>query len=85
MAETAQLLERFGDHCPLLETIGYGEAKALLAGRLEEAEAIALTARRTRQYAKRQRTWFRRQHQPVWLTTPDLLNEAVLQIRHVLG
>ncbi len=85
VAETAQLLERFGQHCPLLETIGYGEAKALLAGRLGEAEAIALTARRTRQYAKRQRTWFRRQHQPVWLTTSDLASEALLEIKRVLG
>ena len=29
--------------------------------------AIALTERRTRQYAKRQRTWFRRRHSPLWL------------------
>ncbi len=66
--ETAQLVERFGADCPLLETIGYGEAARLLRGELEPAAAIALTERRTRQYAKRQRTWFRRQHHPLWLT-----------------
>nr|WP_233133781.1 tRNA (adenosine(37)-N6)-dimethylallyltransferase MiaA [Synechococcus sp. BO 8801] len=66
--ETAQLIERFGTDCPLLETIGYGEAARLLRGELEPDAAVALTERRTRQYAKRQRTWFRRQHRPLWLT-----------------
>jgi tRNA dimethylallyltransferase len=65
--ETAALLERFGPTCPLLDTMGYAEARQLLAGELEHAQAIALTERRTRQYAKRQRTWFRRRHQPLWL------------------
>lgn len=66
--ETAQLIDRFGAGCPLLETIGYGEAARLLRGELEPDAAVALTERRTRQYAKRQRTWFRRQHRPLWLT-----------------
>jgi tRNA dimethylallyltransferase len=34
-------------------------------------EAIAITARRTRQYAKRQLTWFRRDHRIVWLPAGD--------------
>lgn len=65
--ETAALLERFGPACPLLETMGYAEARQLLAGSLDREQAIALTERRTRQYAKRQRTWFRRRHRPLWL------------------
>jgi tRNA dimethylallyltransferase len=65
--ETAALLERFGADCPLLRTMGYDEARRLLAGELDRSAAIALTERRTRQYAKRQRTWFRRRHNPVWL------------------
>jgi tRNA dimethylallyltransferase len=65
--ETEALLARYGARCPLLDTIGYSEARELLAGRLEEHAAISLTERRTRQFAKRQRTWFRRQHSPTWL------------------
>ena len=65
--ETAVLLARFGADCPLLSTMGYDEARRLLAGELDRCAAIALTERRTRQYAKRQRTWFRRRHSPVWL------------------
>jgi tRNA dimethylallyltransferase len=78
VAETAALLERFGPSCPLLETIGYGEAGRLLRGELAEEEAIALTERRTRQFAKRQRTWFRRQHQALWLEDGEVLRSAAL-------
>jgi tRNA dimethylallyltransferase len=65
--ETAALLARFGPTCPLLDTIGYAEARQMLAGALDREQAITLTERRTRQYAKRQRTWFRRRHRPLWL------------------
>jgi tRNA dimethylallyltransferase len=76
VAETAGLIERFGAACPLLETIGYGEAGRLLRGELAEKEAIALTERRTRQFAKRQRTWFRRQHRALWLEDGEVLRSA---------
>ena len=70
--ETAALLARFGADCPLLRTMGYDEARRLLTGELDRITAIALTERRTRQYAKRQRTWFRRRHNPVWLGQSSL-------------
>ena len=83
--ETRGLVERYGTDCPLLDTIGYGEAKAVLRGELPEADAIALTTRRTQQFAKRQRTWFRRQHQPIWLDGGDPLQHALPAIERVLG
>lgn len=56
---------------PLSETarhaIGYEEAAAVLDGALDEEAAIALTARRTRRYAKRQMTWFRHQADVAWV------------------
>ncbi len=85
VAETQALLERYGADCPLLETIGYGEARRVLAGELEEAEAVAATSRRTQQFAKRQRTWFRRQHKPLWLDEADPLQQALPAIQRVLG
>lgn len=39
--------------------VGYREVIDLLAGRSTEAEALAKTQARTRQFAKRQGTWFR--------------------------
>ena len=68
--ETAALLARYGGHCPLLATMGYAEAALLLEGRINREEAIARTDQRTRRYAKRQRTWFRRRHAVHWLNLP---------------
>jgi tRNA dimethylallyltransferase len=67
VAETEALIKRYGLELPLLNTIGYAEARQLLAGELSETEAICLCEQRTRQFAKRQRTWFRRRHAPIWL------------------
>ena len=83
--ETQQLKERYGADLPLLQTIGYGEALQVLAGHLDRTSAIAQTTKRTQQFAKRQRTWFRRQHQPYWLSDLDPLNEASQQIEAGLG
>ena len=47
---------------------GYREAAAHLAGESSLDEAIATTARRTRQYAKRQLTWFRRDARIMWVS-----------------
>ena len=79
--ETQLLVERYGKELPLLQTIGYGEAVGMLNGSLSEADAIQITSRRTRQFAKRQRTWFRRQHSPCWLEGPSVLDEAMTLIK----
>lgn len=88
LEETAALIGRFGAELELLNTIGYDEARRHLAGALNHDEAIALTTRRTLQYAKRQRTWFRRQHQPLWLEGTDVqqqLEQALQVVGQVLG
>jgi tRNA dimethylallyltransferase len=88
VAETEALMQRYGAELSLLGTIGYAEARQRLSGELSEAEAIALTEQRTRQFAKRQRTWFRRRHQPTWLsgrTTADQLAQALQEVERVLG
>ena len=46
-----------------LNAVGYDEALDLIAGRITRAEAEERTSARTRQLAKRQRTWFRHQVQ----------------------
>ena len=56
---------------PPLTGHGYGEAARYLAGEWSLEDAVAVTARRTRQYAKRQRTWFRRDPRIVWLEAGD--------------
>jgi tRNA dimethylallyltransferase len=50
---------------------GYREAAGYLAGEWSLDEAITRTARRTRQYAKRQLSWFGRDPRIVWLAAGD--------------
>ncbi len=50
-----------------LQAIGYREAAAVLKGSISRHEAIDKTVLRTRQLAKRQRTWFRNQASVHWI------------------
>jgi tRNA dimethylallyltransferase len=56
-----------GDEKPF-ESLGYRQVVAYLRGQMTLEEAIELTEIGTRQYAKRQRTWFRRDARIHWLT-----------------
>lgn len=51
--------------------IGYAEAAAVLDGVIDRKEAIQKIALRTRQLAKRQRTWFRHQLDVDWIRGPE--------------
>ena len=57
----------FSARSKALQSIGYREACLYLEGHLSLAEAITATQTATRQYAKRQRTWFRREQGIKWL------------------
>ncbi|HVZ80882.1 MAG TPA: tRNA (adenosine(37)-N6)-dimethylallyltransferase MiaA [bacterium] len=67
LEETQDLLKTglSQDH-PVWGAIGYAEAALFLRGELGREEAVERTFRRTRQYAKRQWTWFRHQHEVRW-------------------
>ncbi|WP_413441512.1 tRNA (adenosine(37)-N6)-dimethylallyltransferase MiaA [Synechococcus sp. MIT S1220] len=83
--ESQRLAESYGAELPLLQTIGYGEALQFLQGRISLPMAIHTSTQRTRQFAKRQRTWFRRQHNPHWLQNQDPLAEAMTLIEGQLS
>lgn len=51
-----------------LQSLGYKQALDVLSGRLSVREAVAECQLRTRQYAKRQLTWFRADSEIIWLT-----------------
>ncbi|OGJ84617.1 MAG: tRNA (adenosine(37)-N6)-dimethylallyltransferase MiaA [Candidatus Raymondbacteria bacterium RifOxyA12_full_50_37] len=61
LRETAGLLTRYGQYAPGLGVLGYREAILCLTGEMREMEARDLVKKRTRNYAKRQLTWFRHQ------------------------
>ncbi len=58
VTEVKTLIEKYGWELPLLNTLGYQEIKDYLAGKTDLATATELIIRHTRQFAKRQRTWF---------------------------
>ncbi|HIK30383.1 MAG TPA: tRNA (adenosine(37)-N6)-dimethylallyltransferase MiaA [Oscillatoriales cyanobacterium M59_W2019_021] len=80
IAEVETLCRKYGTDLPLLATLGYAEIKQYLAGEISLAEATELTVLHTRQFAKRQRTWFRRYPEIHWFDADrsDLV-EAVWQ------
>ncbi len=79
--ETEQLIHKYSASLPLLQTIGYAEALKVIQDKLTITKAIETTNRRTNQFAKRQRTWFRRQHNPKWLNDEEPLREALSLIQ----
>ncbi|MGD9912923.1 MAG: tRNA (adenosine(37)-N6)-dimethylallyltransferase MiaA [Rhizobiaceae bacterium] len=54
---------------PAMKAIGVPELGAVLTGAMSQAEAMAQAKAATRQYAKRQTTWFRTQFGPHWRRT----------------
>jgi len=76
--EVEYLCNKYGADLPLLNTLGYGEIKQYLAGEIDLEQAIALTITHTRQFAKRQRTWFKKNQQISWFdnTSNDLLDRV---------
>ncbi|BCM89776.1 tRNA dimethylallyltransferase [Abditibacteriota bacterium] len=78
--ETRALVEEFGEAAPALGSVGYKQLRAHLKGELAWGEAVEAWKIATRQYAKRQMTWFRGQTRAVWLDatgTPDELVRAI--------
>jgi len=70
--EVRGLLERgVPEGCPAFRALGYRHVLRLLKGEIGRAEAAALTKTETRQYAKRQMTWFRKMADVAWFSPDD--------------
>jgi len=83
--ETKHLICEYGSDLPILNTIGYREAKNVLNNNLTIDQAIELTTSKTIQFAKRQNTWFRNKNNPMWLDNKNLLKDAIIKIESFLG
>jgi tRNA dimethylallyltransferase len=64
--ETRGLLDRCGP-VKALDSLGYRQALAVLAGTMSEEAAIEAAQQGHRNYAKRQLTWFRREPEVHWI------------------
>lgn len=69
--ETKQLLEKHGRIPNIVDTIGYREIISYLDGELSLDEAKDKLKQNTRNYAKRQLTWFRKNEEINWNCYPD--------------
>jgi tRNA dimethylallyltransferase len=59
--EARTLAQRGYEKSAPMRSVGYVEALAVARGELALEKAIELTAQRTRNYAKRQLTWFKKE------------------------
>ena len=88
VAETSQLLKAgFSAKSKALQSLGYKQAVQVLAGSLPLADAILECQVKTRQYAKRQMTWFRADPEIHWLpgfgSDSDVQAAAVREVQAV--
>ena len=73
--ETKGLLDKYGDIPNITSTIGYREISGYLYDKYSLEEGIALLKKNTRNYAKRQLTWFRKNPDIIWDVYPEKLKK----------
>jgi tRNA dimethylallyltransferase len=67
------------------QALGYKELAAHLAGRMTLEEAVDQAVRRTRQFARRQRAWFRRDPRIEWLHVESDPSEARTALEQIVS
>lgn len=63
-----------------LQTVGYQELFAHFQGEISEATAIEQIKQHTRQYAKRQMTWFKKETSITWMDASNISIGKVLEL-----
>ena len=75
LEETKNLLDKHGRIPNLVHTIGYKEILGYIDNKYSLTEAAELLKKNTRNYAKRQLTWFRKNDEIEWNIYPDKLKK----------
>jgi len=65
--EVKDLVERYSFDLKALQTLGYREVIRYLRDETSEQEMLEEIQQYTRQYAKRQMTWFRKDPEIIWV------------------
>lgn len=79
--EVQNLMRRYGADIPALDAIGYREIIDAIKGKCSMSEATSAIKQNTRQFARRQLTWFRADPEIRWIET---LEEAETLVREFL-
>ena len=69
--EVINLIKNFPKNSKPFQSIGYREIIQYLTGELKYHQMVTLIQRRTRRYAKRQMTWFRKESTIEWIEPKD--------------
>ncbi len=69
--EVKKLVKKYGERQIAFDGIGYKEIIALLKKEISLAEAVDLIKRNTKNFAKRQMTWFRKEKEIKWVSEKD--------------
>ena len=78
--EVRSLLERgLNSMLPVMRAIGVPEIQAMIESRISRAEALEAGRTATRQYAKRQYTWFSRQPPAQWARFAETLEGEAME------
>jgi tRNA dimethylallyltransferase len=86
VAETEALLQRgLAKNPTAMQALGYRQVVEHLRGERPLPETIELVKIRTRQFAKRQLTWFRRQMRLDWITLEDQSSVATTIEQRISG
>lgn len=72
--ETQRLVDRYGAQLPLLQTMNYKQALAVIQGTLTAKEALDDMRRANMRYARRQMSWWKNRPEIHWFKEPDLAN-----------
>jgi tRNA dimethylallyltransferase len=76
LEEIENLLKKYGKQAPALQSIGYKQGVAFLQGDLTKQEMIEKIQQKTRQYAKRQRTWQRSICEACWFEEDEIFKKV---------
>ncbi|HEY9766146.1 MAG TPA: tRNA dimethylallyltransferase, partial [Chroococcales cyanobacterium] len=81
--EVKGIVKKHGFELPLLRTLGYAEISSFLKGESDLGEAVSLIQKNTRNYAKRQLTWFRHEEEIQWIkgASPERAEELLINER----
>lgn len=75
--EVKRLIKKYSPDLPAFSAIGYQETIAYLNKEISLTEAKKLISQHTRQYAKRQMTWFKKDKRIHWLEDPQKAEQLI--------
>ncbi len=84
VSEVKKLVKKYPKNLPAFDAIGYREIVRHLDKKKSLAEAIDEIKKNTRQFARRQMSWFRRDKSIKWIESPKKAGELVKKfLRHL--